>query len=318
MPRRSAKHKSPCDREPSEPPVSVAGDPNISNKWIASVNDPSASPTLHDRPPRIFWRRTIAFFIDITVLNFLVYAALLLVNVLSPWNLGFGALSYTECAPAPETALSQQVERDWPLEAGLTRTNTLCRTVYLFDGTNFVLRSTTSKTTGLSTWSKYVVIASDEAGEPLPQSQVTQTIAVQAIAGFLIYGAVLALFIVFGSSGRRTPGKRLMRLEIRTLYGVPIGLHRCARRELLKFAPAIVGNFVFLFFAVRTIFTSDFVTSAIAQTRDMSTTNMPVALAIPALLLFLQLVWWLLPFLFWRGQTYHDRLTGCVVVRRTP
>lgn len=273
-------------------------------------------PRYADGPPRLFWRRVFAFAVDIFLFNIAVYAVLLAVTMLSPWNIGFGAIDYTECRIAPPSPLVTQVDRDWPLEFGLERTNTLCSKTALFDGTRYVFKSTTAKTKGLYTWSKWVAIESDVNGAALGPAEMRSALLVQILASGLLLSAGIGLFIYFSASGRRSPGKRLFALRVLTPYGISPGLHRATRRELLKFAPWILGSIISILTTVRAFLSPDSFGNLIAQARDMSTTNWPLSIVIVIVFGIGQLLWWLLPFLFWRGQTYYDRIVGCTVLQQ--
>lgn len=268
-----------------------------------------------DGPPRHFWRRSLAFIIDIIVFYVAIFAVIFVITLLSPWNIGLGVLTYTECQPAPPSQLTAQVDKEWPLDYGLVRNNILCRKTYLYDKTSYVFRSETAKPKGLYTWSKWFVIATDENGSALASSDVVSMLLTQGLVTQLPALVAMGLFVYLSAWGRRTPGKRLMGLRIMTVDGIPPALHRTARRELLKFAPLILFAIANLLLTLRTFLQSDYISAMIAQSREMTATNLPLAIAVPIILGIAQLIWWLLPFLAWRGQTYYDRITDCTVRR---
>ncbi len=268
-----------------------------------------------DGPPRHFWRRGLAFIIDIALFYLAIFGALFVITILSPWNIGFGALDYTECQPAPPSQLTAQVDREWPLEFGLVRTNILCRKTYLFDSTFYTFRSETAKPKGLYTWSKWFAVSADENGAPFSAADLLPRLVAQGLLNQLPSAIVIGLFIYLSAGGRRTPGKRLLGLRIMNSYGIPPALHRTARRELLKFTPLILATFANLLLTLQMFLKPDYLSELIAQSRDMSATNLPLSLILPLVLVIAQLVWWLLPFMAWRGQTYYDRMTDCIVRR---
>lgn len=269
-----------------------------------------------DRPPRHFWRRGLAFVIDMIVFYIAIFAVILVITLLSPWNIGLGVLNYTECRPAPPSQLTARVDKEWPLDQGLVRTNILCRKTILYDKTDYFFRSQTAQPTGAYTWSKWFAVVTDENAEPLAGSTVVKMLLTNGLINLLPTVAVMGLFIHLSAGGRRTPGKRLMGLRIMTVDGIPPALHRTTRRELLKFAPLILFAIANLLITLQTFLQSDYISTMIARSREMTVTNLPLAIALPLVLVIAQLLWWLLPFLAWRGQTYYDRITGCTV-RRT-
>lgn len=137
----------------------------------------------------------------------------------------------------------------------------------------------------------------------------------QILASALPLAAMIGLFIYFTAGGRRTPGKRLFALKVMTPYGISPGLHRAARREILKFAPLIFGSVAGVLMTVHAFLKPDFFGYLIAQSREMSATNLPLSIVLIIGCGMGQLLWWLLPFLFWRGQTYYDRIASCIVVQ---
>jgi len=277
------------------------------------TTDSVSHPT--DGPPRHFWRRALSLILDLLLFHLAAYAVLTLITVVSPWNIGFGVLEYTDCRIASSSPLLDKVNREWPLEAGLERSSLLCRKMRLFDETYYLVNSRTTKTTGLYTWSKWVTIASDENGAPLEPAKMRSLLLRQSFIQPLPFAAALAMFIYFTSGGRRTPGKRLMKLKVMTPYGVSPGLHRAAKRELLKFAPLVLGAVANLMIALPAVFSPDIVGDLITQVKDMNATNLPLLIVLPIAAGIGQVLWWFVPLLFWRGQTYYDRIVGCVVVR---
>ncbi|WP_426228040.1 RDD family protein [Pararhizobium sp. DWP3-4] len=276
----------------------------------------SSASRYADGPQRLFWRRGLAFIIDNILFYIAISAVLLVVSVLSPWNIGVSTMIYTECRPAPPSPLVAQVDSEWPLEFGLERTNTLCRKTFPFDRTGYVFTSTTTKTKGLNTWSKWVTVASDENGAPLPPGEMRSALLSQILTSSLPLAAIIGLFIYFTTHGRRTPGKRFLRLKVMTPHGIAPGLPRAARRELLKFAPLMIGSIASIATTVHTFLRPDFFGHLITQSREMSATNLPLSAVLVIGCGIGQLLWWLLPFLSWRGQTYYDRIAGCTVVRQ--
>lgn len=274
-----------------------------------------SAPRYADGPQRLFWRRGLAFIVDIVLFYIAIYATLLAVSLLSPWNIGLSAISSTECRPAPPSPLVSQMDMEWPLEFGLERTNTLCRTTLPFDSTGYVFTSNTTKKKGLNVWSKWVAVAADENGAPLPPGKMRSTLLAHILTSALPLAAMIGLFVYFTAGGRRTPGKRLFALKVMTPYGISPGLDRATRREILKFAPLILGSIASTLITVHAFLKPDFFGYLITQSREMSATNLPLSVVLAIVSGIGQLVWWLLPFLSWRGQTYYDRIAGCTVVQ---
>jgi uncharacterized RDD family membrane protein YckC len=121
-----------------------------------------------------------------------------------------------------------------------------------------------------------------------------------------------AAFAFFSANGRQTLGKKSMRLRVKRIDDQDPLLPQALAREYWKFLPNLVlGVAMAMIVLIYRDTLMDYVERAV--------TNVDFAMffrliiVIP-LIQFSVLLWWLVPFIFWRGQTWHDMLAGTKVV----
>jgi uncharacterized RDD family membrane protein YckC len=257
---------------------------------------------------RYFWRRDFAFFLDLLLIA--AIAGLLMIPVSALFGVDLGAsnlIKRSTCVPAPQNwPIFQEIQKEWPLQPGQTRTNEHCH-ISIWGVQEYDLFFTrtmwSSKQEGNSAAVTYssnrsMGIMVDKAGNP---------ISLAAYPDFSIL-LMLAIFAFFTANGRRSPGKAMLGLRVTTLTGEPFGWPKAIVREGLKLLPFLGFFFIQLYQWLMMVFRP----VSIADMIKIVTSDQ-FFVGLFAWPLF-ALIWWFGPFLIWRGQTWYDWLASTKVI----
>lgn len=263
-------------------------------------------------PPRHFWRRAIAYGVDMIIFRIVFALLFFVLSTVTPWDMTLPLLTSQRCDVTTTGPLIAKIEAEWPLQPGETRTNLLCHISWLGSNGYYVFRSQVVKQQGATTSARAVTISVNEKVEP-----VTSVIAVNP-AGDIVLLILPFVFAYCSTGGRRTLGKQLMSLRIRTVDNDAVTFGMATKREALKFMPLTLLAIVNLVNLLQSV-PPDMVDKLIQQARDpnLFTTSGILALTgalMPTLFVF-ALIWWLFPLIIWRGQTFYDRLCDTKVVK---
>ncbi|XAZ21462.1 RDD family protein [Sinorhizobium sp. B11] len=253
--------------------------------------------------PRLFWRRAIAYLIDMTIFEIVLGAAMLVV----PLNFGTPLFESTQCEEVTSGPLVEKVEREWPLKPAETRGNQICltREILGLERRYFQTTVITDNAGGASASWRSVSVALDQNGDPVE--------GIGDIVGPLVGVFLVSLaFSSLSANGRRTLGKKILAIRVVTVEGAPPHFRRALRRELLKLSPWIAFVGVDTIVAASTSQGFD----AMLRSAHDGDASITIQIVVSAVLSVFALVWWLLPLIRWRGQMFYDQLTGCAV-RRT-
>lgn len=128
--------------------------------------------------------------------------------------------------------------------------------------------------------------------------------------------AIPAAFAFFSANGRQTLGKKALGLRVKRIDDQDPMLAQALAREYWKFLPniilAVAMAAMLLIYRDRLF---SYLENAVADLDVVALAK--VAAVIPVIQLSV-LLWWLLPFIFWRGQTWHDRLAGTKIISVEP
>lgn len=257
-----------------------------------------------EREPRHFWRRAFAFLLDIVIAQLIV--ALLFSAVDAAAGTTFGdspAVSASECSPAPAGhPQAIRVEGMWPLPAGGRRDNTVCR-YGSGEDQSWTFTTHVAWKEGTTDYSKEVSFDIDKDGKALPA----------AYAPNFEPFAIVLLFLVLAATGWRSPGKVMMGLRLTGADKAAPSRRQAAGREMLRLLPLVVlGVLVTLVAVVPPALLTDS-EAALVGMRDGWIPASPEALFLLAWY-GAALLWWLAPFIVWRGRSWHDALAGTKVV----
>ncbi|WP_426236075.1 RDD family protein [Pararhizobium sp. DWP1-1-3] len=271
------------------------------------------------RPPRLFWRRAVAFIVDIAVFYSILMVLALPLQAVTGWNLGFYLGQSTTCEVMGNSPLIREVETGWPLADGETRTNQICLNSSIGMRQRFFI-STVTKTADANGASRFVSIGIDPDGNAIPLDISGTSTA----TNILLQLFFLALFVLAAAritaTGRRTPGKALMFLRILNVARTVPSFRQCLTREIWKFLPSCLLGIAVTIHAAQnlpglsTLASGEF-SDVIRAARDMQTPDFGTLFAVGVAAWLLGALWWFGPFILWQGQTIYDRLAGCIVLR---
>ncbi|MDW5313381.1 RDD family protein [Rhizobium sp. PL01] len=270
-------------------------------------------------PPRLFWRRAVAFFVDTVVFYSILMLLALPLQAVTGWNLGFYIGQSTTCEATTDSPLIREVETEWPLADGETRINQICINASIGMQQRFFI-STVTKISDGTTSNRSVSIGIDQDGKAIP----LDISATSTASNILLQLLFLALFVLASAKitamGRRTPGKALLFLRITNAAGTMPSLKQCLAREFWKFLPSCLLGIAVTVHAAQnlpglsTLASGEFA-DVIRAARDMQVPDFSTLLTVDVVASLLGALWWFGPFIVWRGQTIYDRLAGCIVVR---
>jgi uncharacterized RDD family membrane protein YckC len=260
--------------------------------------------------PRYFWRRAFAYVIDIVVIAIVFNALLYAVALVSPWNTGYSFFSSRVCEQVTTGLLVDKVEAQWPLNPGERRVNVIC-SVDRFNGhpPEKYFTTSVSTTSGKPIFTRSATTEIDDGG-----NAINTGIAVP-FTSFLPFLVIPLTFAILSANGRRTVGKVTMSLRLMTLKNIPPTLQNATCREVFKLLPMFVFAVVFAgFFLLKSPDLTNF-DHNLAAARDITATQITSLFWICGGIGIAGLVWWLFPLIFWRGQTFYDRLSACKVIK---
>lgn len=274
---------------------------------------------LTTRPPRLFWRRAVAFVVDLAVFYSVLMVLALPLQALTGWNLGFYIGQSTTCAVTTDSPLIREVETGWPLADGETRTNQICINSSIGMQQRFFI-STVTKTADTTGSSRFVSIGIDQDGKAIPLDISGASTA----SNILLQLFFLALFVLatakMTAAGRRTPGKAILFLRIVNAAGATPSIKKCLTREVWKFLPSCLLGIAVTVHAAQNLpglstLASGAFADVVQAARDMQEPDFSTLFAAGVIAWLIGALWWFGPFILWHGQTIYDRISGCFVVR---
>lgn len=276
-------------------------------------------PGTATRPPRLFWRRAVAFVADLAVFYSILMLLALPLQAVTSWNLGFYIGQSTTCEVTTDSPLIRDVEAGWPLADGETRTNQICVNSSIGMQQRFFI-STVTKSADATGASRFVSIGIDEDGKAIPLDISGASTA----ANILLQLFFLALFVLatakMTATGRRTPGKAILFLRIVSAGEAIPSFRQCLTREFWKFLPSCLLGIAVTVHAAQNLpglsaLASGEFADVVRAARDMQAPDFSSLLTVGLIAWLLGALWWFGPFILWRGQTIYDRIAGCFVLR---
>ncbi|WP_411196949.1 RDD family protein [Rhizobium sp.] len=260
-------------------------------------------------PSRHFWRRAVACIVDIIIFQAVILIAVYCISTVIPLDFRFAGWSYTQCSVEVPDQLAKRIDVGWPLKPGEVRINQICEISQIGSEKQRYLQTGVSRQTDYGTSAQWLAVPVDADGNPVLGSVSVYPSVISGIVNI----ALLALaFAYFSANGRRTIGKKLLGLRVQSVDGKNPGLGIEFRREILKFSPYLL--FIAAAFAIPVFPTEDFDT-LLHMSRDGYTILDNGAAMFEIILGIAALMWWFLPLIFWRGQTFYDRICACKVVK---
>lgn len=271
------------------------------------------------RPPRHFWRRAAAFVVDMVALYVVLLVLALPLQAVTGWSLGITLAQSTTCEVTTNSPLIRQVETEWTLAEGETRTNQICITTGLGTRHRIFISTVAKNENGIAS-NRFVSIGIDKDGNAIPLD-ISWTSTAPTIL-FQFFGMALFVFVTakMTATGKRTPGKALLSLRVVDMTTAVPSLKRCLIREVWKFLPPCIFSFATTVHAATslprlTALASGEFGDVIHAARDMQAPDVGILFAVGFIAWIICLFWWFGPFFIWRGQSFYDRIAGCFVVR---
>ncbi|KPH07872.1 RDD family protein [Rhizobium acidisoli] len=261
-------------------------------------------------PSRHFWRRAVACIVDIIIFQAVILIAVYCISTVIPLDFRFAGWSYTQCSVEVPDQLAKRIDVGWPLKPGEVRINQICEVSQIGSEKQRYLQTGVSRQTDYGTSARWLAVPVDADGNPVVE---TESVYPSLISGIVNIALLALAFAYFSANGRRTIGKKLMGLRVQSVDGKNPGLGIEFRREILKFCPYLL--FIAAAFALPVFPTEDFDTLLRMSHDGYTLLDNGAAVFFEIILGIAALIWWFLPLIFWRGQTFYDRICACKVVK---
>lgn len=258
------------------------------------------------RPKRYFWRRLAAFVVDFVLAYASAVVILMAVDAVTGGHFYYweGVYSQTACVAAPPSPLLDELNTLIPAAPDWQRTEIVCRTLPAGGKARYALTVKSEIQEGKTARFLYVSVDVTASGDRLDTSfKLDPTV-------FVAYLFMLAWALYFG----RSPGKRWLRLAVLEREAESGTSPRLLRRELFRLGPLLLYSMIGVVLTLAEWWLVGSVEDFVRLVRLLQ--DAPIAWAAPYAVLGLVLaVYYVFPFLRWRGQTFYDRLAGTMVVR---
>jgi hypothetical protein len=269
---------------------------------------PDSNPEIEHIAPKLFRQRSGAYILDLMIAG--IGATLLLTLISFATSTSLPVPTFNRCGPAPQSALTQEVDRLWPLLPGQQRISTLCTFSPLLGSPANIFVTGVRQTQGITTTSRTLTVRLDDNGNVAPYVALLEALRQSSLS--------IAIFLVFVGIDivrrTRTTGRRLFRLTVIDASGGLPPPARILQRDVLRLLPHIVyAGMLFV-----TSLAMPWGTMSFPQIVDYARDpliSVGMITFIYSFVMVFWLVWWFWPFIRWTGQTYYDRITGCHVVR---
>lgn len=248
--------------------------------------------------PRHFWRRAAAAFIDFLLLSQLAF------YMVVPFVDGYGArlsgglVRTIACNVVPLEVDSRAHFKALGIEA---ENANLCVSYQngFYAGSTLLVSSQTNAQGEIADTARTVTVPVNRRGE-----EITPFYPVAIVAP-----AVILLGFIFMTWRLRgqTIGKRLMKVQVVTRAGDILSLTQVARRETLKFAPAIV------LFVIGLILPEYTLQKVVPHLQNGE--NITLVLGFLGASTFAYILWWVAPLIWWNGTMPYDRINKTMVER---
>ncbi|MDB5552241.1 MAG: hypothetical protein JWL86_2225 [Rhizobium sp.] len=262
-------------------------------------NEQAARPV----EPRYFWRRLFAIWVDILVAQLIVGIPLMI--IMSGLSLGPVMPNMSECRPFQDDDLARRAAI--VLKSNPTDTVKLLGCKPASDGSTTVIATSFPKGRGFPNME---ILRVAKGGQIEPQASF-KTQALIGPAMSLLLPAVIAIFTAYG---RQSLGRKITGLKVVLVQGGFPDYRTSALREYLVLLPSMVIVVVFLFIVLfrDARQTAGAFFNAVAE-GDVSQLPLEAYAGAAGYLFFL--IWGVINFFPWHGQTIYDRILGTEVVK---
>lgn len=250
--------------------------------------------------PRHFLRRLSAAAIDIILLSQLVFYMIAPFANGETVRLSSGIYQSVSCRTVP---LAPDSKSYFKARGVAADNGSLCNTYQngMFSGTTLLVSSHTNTEGDIADDAVTISVALDSAGQ-----QVSPVFPVAYLQPILVLALLIGITFLWHG---QTPGKKLMRIQVRKESGGPARFGRVFQRETLKFAPAIL---LYLTGVFAPAYSLEQVVPLLQKGEDIA-----LVLGFLGAATFIYILWWVAPMLWWNGAMPYDRLSKTKVSRLT-
>lgn len=258
------------------------------------------------RPKRYFWRRGAAFVVDVLLAYAWALVILAAANAVTGSDVYYwrGIATRTACSEAAPSPLLAGINASLPVAAGWSRVVGLCEVSAVGKKTQHILAVNDWIRDANITKTGSFTIPVSAAGDEFDSSlRLDPTVLVAYV-----------LMIAWAWAAGRSPGKRLLGLAVQPVTGTDQAGSRALRRELLRLGPLALLPLVEVVATLATWRLADTL-PAYLRLMQFIMNNMFVLIALSTVLGLPIAIYYVIPLVRWRGQTFYDRLAGTMVVR---
>ncbi|MBS1184042.1 MAG: putative transrane protein [Proteobacteria bacterium] len=258
------------------------------------------------RPKRYFLRRLAAFAVDFILAYAVAVVVLMALDAVTGsdfyyWN---GLATRTACVDAPPSPLLDEINSSHPVAPGWSRGAVVCLSLPVGGKARHMLNVRDELHDGnvtRTTWFNIPVTATGD--HPDPGLRLDPT-------AFVAYAFLLAWMWRFG----RSPGKRWLGLVVQPVADADGAGWRLLRREWFRLGPLALLSLVEVVVVVAGWW---FVESLSDYGRLMQfiADNSVLLIVLYTMVALPGAVYYVFPFVRWRGQTFYDRFAGTMVTR---
>lgn len=247
---------------------------------------------------RHFWRRAIAVIIDFVLFSQLAFYLVVPFADGNRVRLSGGIYQSVACKTVPLEADSLA----YFVALGVQAENaSLCSSYQngFFAGSNLLVSSETNAEGDIARNALTISVPINQQGQG-----VDTVYPVSLLAPVLILiGIILTTWLWDG----QTLGKKITRIQVVAQDGSFLSLARVARREVLKFLPAII------LFVMSFVFPEYTLVQVVPMLQNGE--GIAMVLGVLGMSTFVYILWWVAPLIWWNGTMPYDKLNGSLVER---
>lgn len=258
-----------------------------------------------EQEPRHFWRRFAASIIDLMLIAFLTFFLYLPLTALFPnqFQIVSGPISSTICffPSAPPATFMEAAPQDFfPKDA--TIQFQLCEVTSMFMIKSYIGKASSSSSYDDETASSYTLsysVATDVDGNPIPGNDYQS---------FIVFaGLIFAIAAILKLWAGKTVGKKILGIRVSTDQEANFKLY--AKREALKYLPLLLMAAIGVpLLSIDALFGTSLSTDLVSKYPFLLVGFMLIIVVV-------DIFWYLLPLIRWKGQMPYDRLTGFKVIK---
>ncbi len=250
--------------------------------------------------PRHFWRRFIALVIDFILLSQLAFFLAVPFANGESLRLSGGLYQSISCNVV---SLEENARAYFSGQGISAEKGSLCVSYQngFYAGSDLLVSSETNEAGEIADTATTITVSINRAGE-----RIIPVFPVVLLAPLsVLLGMILMTWLWRG----QTVGKKITGVRVVPGGGEDLGFVQAAKREMLKFAPAIL---LFTLGMLAPDYTLERVVPVLQNGE-----NAAMALLVLGASTFMYILWWVAPLIWWNGAMPYDRFIRTAVVRAT-